>query len=106
MCWDSFIFPSVHALPYEQLVKVQKKGDLYRLYLIDKGNHHDFLVGFPTFDSGRKLQWLLPYVHQAFDLLIDWVEAGKAPPASKTIGKPSAEGRVYNISTGAEIDPY
>lgn len=104
--WDAFIFSNVHAIPYECLVKERKKGDLYRLYLIDKGTHLDALVGKPDMDPEKKMQPLLPYVHQAFDLLLDWVEAGKAPPASKTIGKPSAEGKVYNISTGAEIDPY
>jgi len=104
--WDSFIFSNVHAIPYERLVKERKKEALYRLYLIDRGTHLDALIGKPDMDPTKKLQPLLPYVHQAFDLLIDWVEAGKAPPASKTIGKPSTEGKVYNISTGAEIDPY
>ncbi len=104
--WDALIFNKVHALPYERLVNEKKRGDLYRLYLIDKGNHLDALVGKPGMDPTKTLQPLLPYVHQAFDLLIDWVEAGKAPPASKTIAKPPTEGKVYNISTGAEIDPF
>ena len=104
--WDAFIFSKVHAVPYERLVKERNKGDMYRLYLIDQGTHHDALAGNPAIDSGKKLQPLLPYVHQAFDLMLDWVEAGKSPPAGKTISKPAAEGKVYDIRTGAEIDPY
>lgn len=104
--WDALIFANVHALPYERLVKEKKKGDIYRLYLIDKGNHLDAMIGKPGIDPQKTMQPLLPYVHQAFDLLVDWVEVGKVPPASKTIGKPPTEGKVYSISTGAEIDPY
>ena len=79
---------------------------MYRLYMIDKGNHLDAMVGRPDIDPEKKMQPLLPYVHQAFDLLVDWVEKGKVPPAGKTIGKPAAAGKVYDIVTGAEIDPY
>jgi len=79
---------------------------MYRLYLIDQGNHLDALVGKPDIDPGKKMQPLLPHVHQAFNLLLDWVEAGKAPPPGKTIGKPLTEGKVNDIRTGAEIDPY
>jgi pimeloyl-ACP methyl ester carboxylesterase len=104
--WDAFVFSNVHAIPYERLVKERNKGDIYRLYLIDQGTHHDALVGNPGIDAGKKLQPLLPYVHQAFNLLIDWVEAGKSPPASKTIAKPPTEGKTYDIRTGAEVDPY
>jgi hypothetical protein len=64
------------------------------------------MVGKPGIDPQKTMQPLLPYVHQAFDLLIDWVEAGKIPPASKPIGKAPTEGKVYNILTGAEMDPY
>jgi hypothetical protein len=64
------------------------------------------LAGNPAVDSSKKLQPLLPYVHQAFDLMVDWVEAGKFPPAGKIIAKPAAEGKVYDLRTGAEINPY
>lgn len=104
--WDALIFTNVHALPYERLVKEKKKGDIYRLYLIDKGNHMDAMVGKPGIDPQKTMQPLLPYVHQAFDLLVDWVEAGKIPPTSKPIGRAPTEGKVYNILTGAEMNPY
>jgi len=104
--WDALIFSNVHAIPYERLIKEKKKEDIHRLYLIDKGNHLDSMVGRPGVDSQKTMQPLLPYVHQAFDLLVDWVEAGKIPPPSKTISKPQSEGKVYNLLTGAEIDPY
>jgi hypothetical protein len=104
--WDAFIFSNVHAVPYERLVKGRGKGDLYRLYLIDKGTHLDALVHKPDIDPTRKMQPLLPYVHQAFDLMVDWVEKGKVPPPSKTVEKPATEGKAYSIVTGAEIDPY
>jgi len=104
--WDALIFANVHALPYERLVKERKKGDIYRLYLIDKGNHLDAMVGKPDLDPQKKMQPILPYAHQAFDLLVDWVEKGKVPPPSKTVPKPSTEGKVYNILTGTDMDPY
>ena len=104
--WDALLFYNVHALPYERLVKERKKGDIYRLYTIDKGNHLDSMVGRPDIDPGKTMQPLLPYVHQAFDLLLDWVESGKAPPPSKTIPRAPGKDKVYDIRTGAEIDPY
>ena len=104
--WDALIFSNVHAIPYERLVKEKKKEDLHRLYLIDKGNHLDSMVGRPGVDPQKTMQPLLPYVHQAFDLLVDWVEAGKVPPPSKTVSKPNSEGKVYELRTGAEIEPY
>lgn len=104
--WDALIFANVHALPYEKLVKERKKETIYRLYMVDKGNHLDSLVGKPGMDPGKTMQPLLPYVHQAFDLLVDWVESGKVPPPSKTIGKATGEGKVLDLLTGAEINPY
>jgi fermentation-respiration switch protein FrsA (DUF1100 family) len=104
--WDALLFYNVHALPYERLVKERKKGEIYRLYTIDKGNHLDSMVGRPDIDPGKTMQPLLPYVHQAFDLLLDWVESGKAPPPSKTIPRAPGKDKVYDIRTGAEIDPY
>jgi len=104
--WDALLFYNVHALPYERLVKERKKGEIYRLYTIDKGNHLDSMVGRPDIDPGKTMQPLLPYVHQAFDLLLDWVESGKVPPPSKTIPRAPGKDKVYDLRTGAEIDPY
>jgi hypothetical protein len=104
--WDALIFSNVHALPYERLIREKKKEDIHRLYLIDKGNHLDSMVGRPGVDPQKTMQPLLPYVHQAFDLLVGWVEAGKVPPPSKTVSKPQSEGKVYDLLTGAEMDPY
>lgn len=58
--WDALLFSYVHALFYDRLVKDKKKGELHRLYLIEKGNHLDALVGKPDVDPKKMMQPLLP----------------------------------------------
>ncbi len=104
--WDVLLFPNVHAKAYENLVR--KNGDIsmYRLYMVDKGNHFDSFVHRPGVDLQNTLQPLMPYVHQAFDALVDWVEKGKAAPASMTIGLPASPDKAVSIWSGMDIDKY
>lgn len=103
---DSLLFPAVHAKAYEELVK--KNGDInqYRLYMVANGNHFDSFVGNPKLDPNHILQPLLPYVHQSFDILVDWVEKGNPAPKSLTIVKPSSPDQAYDIRTGKETAKY
>ena len=104
--WDTLIFPNVHARAYETLVNKAGKGSLYRLYMVDHGNHFDSLVGNPAVDKNKQLQPLLPYVHQAFDILVDWVENGTPAPASQTLGMPQSPENAIDIRSGGEIPKY
>ena len=104
--WDSLLFPQVHAAAYEALVKKAGKSDIYRIYMIEHGNHFDGLVGNPAVDKSGQIQALLPYVHQSFDLLVEWVEKGAAPPASKVVGFPVSPDNAFDIVTGKEVKKY
>ncbi len=103
--WDCLIPLKASSLPYRALIKEKDKADIYRLYIVDHGNHLDGWVGDPKKDPDKKLQLIMPYAHQAFDMLVDWVEKGKPAPADMTIRFPSP-GKVIDIKSRNEIDPY
>lgn len=103
--WDVLIPVSISSVPYRALVEKNGKANIHRLYLIENGTHLDGWCGDPKYDPDNKLRVVLPYAHQAFNLLVDWVENGNSAPANKTIPV-SSPGTVIDMKTGNEIEPY
>lgn len=85
-----------HALAYQSAVEQYGTPGLYRLFVIAHGGHID------THSDGKALDFdfdglvgeegvadrftiMQPYAERAFLYLVDWVENGAAPPASKTV---------------------
>lgn len=103
--YDSLCTVRDCALPYQELVEKAGHKDIYRLYLVERGSHLDGWANDPKRDPNGVIQPVLPYVHQSFDALVNWVENGKEPPANKTI--PAADGgKVYDLIDGKLVDPY
>jgi len=104
--WDVLIPVAASSVPYRALIEKNGKANIHRLYLIEQGTHLDGWVGDPVKDPEKKLAPVMPYAHQAFDMLVDWVENGKAAPANMTVPVPATYGKVIDMKTGNEIDPY
>jgi pimeloyl-ACP methyl ester carboxylesterase len=87
-----------HARPYRDAVVEAGKGGMHRLYEVQNGNHIE-RFGQSAFNF-RQLELLQPHAHNAFGMLVDWVEGGKAPPPSQCVPRggnieafPAADGR-------------
>ena len=104
--WDVQINPNYNSVYYSKMIENAGKGNIHRLYLIDHAHHTDAIVGDPKIDEKHQMQPILPYSHQAFDLLVDWVENGIEPPDSKNIPMPNDKKKAIDIKTGIEIEMY
>jgi hypothetical protein len=84
-----------HARAYERAVNASRKGNndkrnaQYRLYEVQNGNHIEDYVGVSSSTGIRFLQLELiqPHAQQAFDLLVEHVEANAPLPPSQCIAK-------------------
>jgi hypothetical protein len=71
---------------YNQMIEGAGRGGLHRYYTIEDGNHVDSRYDeFPT-----ELRPILPCYREAFLRLTEWVTAGKAPPATQTVARPTS----------------
>ncbi|WP_274564580.1 tannase/feruloyl esterase family alpha/beta hydrolase [Streptomyces spiramyceticus] len=76
---------------YERMVTGQSRSRLHRYYTVEGGTHVDSL--YDTFPE--RLRPVLPCYRSAFTALVAWVEDGSAPPADRTIARPTG-GDVVN----------
>jgi hypothetical protein len=72
-----------HARPFRQSVVEAGRANLHRLYEIQNGNHIErYRQNCCNF---IQLEFIQPHAHQAFHLLVDWVERGTAPPPGQCV---------------------
>ena len=72
-----------HARSFRNAVVAAGRGALHRFYEVQNGNHIErFSQSAFNF---RQLELLQPHAHNAFGMLVDWVEGGKPPPPSQCV---------------------
>ncbi|HAH05755.1 MAG TPA: hypothetical protein DCM05_04385 [Elusimicrobia bacterium] len=72
---DCLVTLKGHAEAYRDAVKARGASELHRLYPIDKATHVD-----KDSELFPGLEPLMPHAHNAFELLLRWVEGGHAAP--------------------------
>ena len=92
---DGLLALNGHSAAYKKAVEKYGHRRLYRQYLIENAPHVDAHAdGMVDFDfdgipgnegAENELTPLQAYAQRAFSYLIDWVERGIRPPASKTV---------------------
>ena len=92
---DALIGLTGHGDAYAAAVRAAGTPSLHRLYVIQNGNHVDTHAdgaldydcnGTPGDEGAADLLTpMQPYAERAFQALVDWAEAGKEPPASRTV---------------------
>ncbi|MEU8522755.1 tannase/feruloyl esterase family alpha/beta hydrolase [Streptomyces sp. NPDC048577] len=68
---------------YARMTASRGRGDLHRYYTVEGGTHTDGLYDVHP----DRLRPILPCYRAAFTALTRWVEAGRVPPASRTIAR-------------------
>src|SRR5438552_3858526 len=72
-----------HGRPFRDAVVAAGRAALHRYYEIQNGNHIErYRQSCCNF---TQLEFVQPHAHRAFQLLVDWVERGAAPPPSQCV---------------------
>jgi len=87
-----------HGRPFRDAVVAAGRAGLHRYYEIQNGNHIErYRQSCCNF---MQLEFIQAHAHRAFQLLVDWVERGTAPPPSQCVPRggtlvadPGAAGR-------------
>jgi hypothetical protein len=70
---------------YAGMIRDRHRAGLFRYYRVEGGNHVDGLYdAYPD-----RLRPILPCFRSAFTALTGWVDAGHAPPPSRTLARPA-----------------
>lgn len=83
---DTLLPVSTGSDRYARMIDGRGRGGLHRYYRVQDGTHTDGL--YDTYPD--RLRPILPCYRSAFDALTRWVEDGTAPPADRTIVRPTS----------------
>ena len=95
---DALLPVKRHGRPFRDAVVAAGREALHRYYEIQNGNHIErYRQSCCNF---MQLEFIQAHAHRAFQLLVDWVERGTAPPPSQCVPRggtlvadPGAAGR-------------